>query len=588
MFHDRGWIPYDEGILAQSAERVLAGEMPHRDFDELYTGVLSYLHAGSMHLLGRDLRSMRLVLFGAFLCFVPVMYLLARRFASPLLAGAVTLTGVGWSFPNYFAGLPSWYNLLFAFLGALFLARHVETGRPREMFAAGVCAGISFLFKLVGLYFLFAAGLFVLFREEQLARGGPGARGRSLPMLFLKGIIALAAPLSLLVLLRDRLHGMEVVHFVIPVSAIALVLFSEEARNPKAVGAPRLRRLAGLAAPLVLGAALPVALFFALYLPSGAIPDLLRGVFVLPQRRLVNASMLLPPLSDLIPAIPYALLLAGVPLPLGRTARRALSALLVLSLAILLAVSSQVDIYRVIWLSARSLGVVAVLVGSARLVARPEKPAGLEARQQLFLVLAVTACVTLQQFPFAGPIYFCYVAPFVILAVLAVASSDQARPRMIEGAVLGFYFLFAVLRLNPCDVGSLGREFRPYRVDALLDPKRARLRVPRSDRDLYAGILKLVADKARGKALFAGPDCPEVYFLSGRKNPTRAILEFNSESATHGLPLPAFLEENGIQVVVINRKPAFSVPLEPGIAGAIDATFPRDREFGNFEVRWRD
>lgn len=33
----RGWIPHDEGALAQSAERVLLGQLPHRDFDELYT-----------------------------------------------------------------------------------------------------------------------------------------------------------------------------------------------------------------------------------------------------------------------------------------------------------------------------------------------------------------------------------------------------------------------------------------------------------------------------------------------------------------------------------------------------------------------
>ena len=41
----RGWFPQDEGALAESARRVLAGELPHRDFAELYTGALSYLHA---------------------------------------------------------------------------------------------------------------------------------------------------------------------------------------------------------------------------------------------------------------------------------------------------------------------------------------------------------------------------------------------------------------------------------------------------------------------------------------------------------------------------------------------------------------
>src|SRR2546430_188468 len=34
----RGWVPHDEGSLAQSAERVLAGGEPHRGFDEPYNG----------------------------------------------------------------------------------------------------------------------------------------------------------------------------------------------------------------------------------------------------------------------------------------------------------------------------------------------------------------------------------------------------------------------------------------------------------------------------------------------------------------------------------------------------------------------
>ena len=39
------WPPSDEGMLAQSAEHVLRGETPLRDFAEVYTGGLSHLHA---------------------------------------------------------------------------------------------------------------------------------------------------------------------------------------------------------------------------------------------------------------------------------------------------------------------------------------------------------------------------------------------------------------------------------------------------------------------------------------------------------------------------------------------------------------
>ena len=35
---DRGWWPNNAGAFALSAERVLDGDLPHRDFDEIYTG----------------------------------------------------------------------------------------------------------------------------------------------------------------------------------------------------------------------------------------------------------------------------------------------------------------------------------------------------------------------------------------------------------------------------------------------------------------------------------------------------------------------------------------------------------------------
>ncbi len=47
FFVFRGWIPVDEGLLAQTAERVLAGELPHRDFDDCYTGGLAIFYAAA-------------------------------------------------------------------------------------------------------------------------------------------------------------------------------------------------------------------------------------------------------------------------------------------------------------------------------------------------------------------------------------------------------------------------------------------------------------------------------------------------------------------------------------------------------------
>ncbi len=167
---DRGWIPHDEGTLAQSAERVLIGELPHRDFDESYTGGLSYLNALAFRIWGVNLRSLRIVLFIFFLAWVPALYYVASRFVRPVAAGAIVLLAIAWSVPNYAAPMPSWYNLFFAVFGTAALLRYLDVDNRRWLLAAGVFAGISCVFKIVGLYFVAAVLLFLAFQEQSLFR----------------------------------------------------------------------------------------------------------------------------------------------------------------------------------------------------------------------------------------------------------------------------------------------------------------------------------------------------------------------------------------------------------------------------------
>src|SRR3989441_10718261 len=108
----RGWVPHDAGSLAQSAERVLAGQLPHRDFDDIYTGGLSFLHALAFRLFGTSLLSLRLVLFAAFLAWLPAVYYVAGRFVAPFAAGLATLAAALWAVPHYSGGGPSRVNLV--------------------------------------------------------------------------------------------------------------------------------------------------------------------------------------------------------------------------------------------------------------------------------------------------------------------------------------------------------------------------------------------------------------------------------------------------------------------------------------------
>ena len=164
---NHGWVPWDDGTLAQSAQRVLLGELPHRDFAELYTGGLSFLNAGVLWLTGGNLFWLRAPMLLLFLAYLSCVYLVARRFASPTVATLAALFAVAWGPPVYPAAMPSWYGLYLAVIGAYFLVRHHETGRRGWLFAAGVAGGLSICCKITGVWYVLAVALYLVYRAQE-------------------------------------------------------------------------------------------------------------------------------------------------------------------------------------------------------------------------------------------------------------------------------------------------------------------------------------------------------------------------------------------------------------------------------------
>ena len=164
-------MPHDDGSFAQSAHRVLQGELPHRDFAELYTGGLTFLNAAVFWIFGENLIWLRLPLFIAFLASVPCVYYIARRFVPPLGAGLVTVAASAWGFPAYPAAVPSWYVLFLAIGGCAALLRYLEVSRARWLFIAGLLGGMSISIKIVGVYYVLAALCFLTFVDQRRALG---------------------------------------------------------------------------------------------------------------------------------------------------------------------------------------------------------------------------------------------------------------------------------------------------------------------------------------------------------------------------------------------------------------------------------
>ena len=290
LFIDRGWIPHDDGMLGQAAVRVLTGELPHRDFHDVYSGALSYWHALSFVFFGIHLLSPRVLLLVCFAGFIAVAYGVARRFASPRLAAGVVLLSSVWSLPNYPAAMPTWYNLFLAVCGLWCLFRYIESGRSRWLLTAGVACGISVVFKIVGLYTVAAVLMILALIESSNAEApdreaGESPDGRGYPWVLAAGVSVYVILVAWLV--RANPDAVTLVHFVVPSLAVAWLTawWVRHSGGSPGIGL-RLIRLARLIAIFAAGAVIPGALFVAPYVVSGAVEDLVLGTLVLPFRRL--------------------------------------------------------------------------------------------------------------------------------------------------------------------------------------------------------------------------------------------------------------------------------------------------------------
>jgi hypothetical protein len=593
MYLKRGWIPHDEGAFAQSADRVLHGELPHRDYTEIYTGGLAYLNAFAFRYLREDLAALRIVLHVFFLLWIPVFYWTASRMVSDWIAGGVTLLAVVWSIPNYPAAVPSWYNLFFATFGLAALFAYLSERSRKWLFIAGLCGGCSFLVKSVGCFYFAGVLLFFLFFEqcESYSNGGRTKTRSALYSSFVvSSILFFLAGLALLI--REHGSAEEILNFVLPSSILATLVLLRERGATNRSSRERIQALVRTTLPFGLGFLVPLFGFLIPYVNGSGLHAFLRGVFLLPFKRVWGAFMTPPHLFTILPL----LLLIGI-LALGARLRgraRWVPSFLVGLAVVYCLFSSAHDPrnYQIMWDTAYWITPPLACIGA--FVLRRGTQGGVSQAsvlegQQLFLVLAVSSLCALVQYPFSAPIYFCYVAPIAILAAVAVLRVFPSLPQPLLAIVFGGFFLFAVLRMTPTYIYALGYFYQPERVTQVLGlPRGGNLRVEPESARIYEQLIPLIQEHAGAGEIYAAPDCPEVYFLGGYRNPTRAMFDFLEDDYHDSERTLRLVDSHPISVIVVNKSPAFSMPLTYNLRKSLVQRFPEGRDIGNFEIRWRD
>ena len=232
---------------------------------------------------------------------------------------------------------------------------------------------------------------------------------------------------------------------------------------------------------------------------------------------------------------------------------------------------------------------LAALAAVFVLASRQAAGISISRQQEVVLLMSVAAVCGLIQLPFAVGIYFCYVAPLVALALLALFSTAERPSRFLLGSVLVFYLAFVVFLVAPGFIYIMGNYYQPNPQTQRLNLARAGgLRVDPEEAKQYEQLIPVVQEHAAGNSfIYAGPDCPEVYFLSGKQNPTRTLFDFFDPPEGRTARILATLDLHQVKVAAILTQPAFSPPMASDLQAALRERFPNSARVGKFEVRWR-
>jgi hypothetical protein len=336
------------------------------------------------------------------------------------------------------------------------------------------------------------------------------------------------------------------------------------------------------------GVVIPILLFLVPFIQAGAVADFIRGVFILPGKRLsytIRTESLPRFLAGTAADAIVIAVLIGTAKKKLRTVVGGLAVFAGAGLTILAGRNGVV--YDALWVPIWNLLPLVVVAGFVLLM-RKRNDIPDEQRRKTFLLLAVTAACNLIQFPYSAPVYFCYVAPLLILCVVATAKLVLAPPKPVLVGIFCICLLYALLDVTPRFLVKQGEP--GFVKGAMLEvalPRGNGLHIYGEEARLRAELVNVISQHARGKYIYATPDCPEVYFLAGFANPTRTFFDFLDEPTSRTERILESIRAHDVNLVVLELSSGFSGPIPRDLEQALQEEFPEHALVGHFEVRWK-
>jgi hypothetical protein len=548
----RGWIPHDEGTIGQAATRVMGGEVPHVDFHDTYGGLQAYAHSVVFSLIGESIRSLRIanLVIAAIASFAS--YSIVRRVQPVVVAASVGVAVMLIGFAAYPASMPSWWNAALGLASAALLLRWLDARKSTYLLAAGFVSGISFLVKSTGAYVAAAIALFLI-----VLSSADSPRRRSLVALGAIIVVAFGGLLTA----DPSLQSTLVLLIPLAVTTIFGFLMVSKPGSLKdhdvAPGA-----VVGFAASCLI----PVLAYALPYFLAGNGEALVRGWFRLPQLRFEDASW-----SMSLPVLPL-MLLAAVAL-LVFLVRRHLDSRWAYGVFLGLVVIGAISNWPLWWLLVLLLMVTAPLAVSIA-IAKMNRQVTAE-QLLLSLVIATFAFI---QFPVSNLVYGLYLVPCVLTAA-GMWIIGPFRSRALAVTLLLTASIVAIqVERGHLHVASPLADPVPM---VALDSTRGGIDIP-AEHAFYVDLLDHLEHHG-GAPIYAGPDAPEIYFLSGTVNPTPVLFDFLTDTWRIDQLEPA-IRAGELAAVVVNRSPDFSSPLPQGLVDIVKNEYPDRHSFGWFDV----
>lgn len=523
------WV--DEGQLVYQSWLVSQGAVPHREFQHVYGPAMYLLNGLLFRIFGSDLLVIRLSLVALKAIISVLVYLAARRVASPLFALlAFVSTVIVWGGPWWVFNTPyaSHYALALVLFGMLLYLRN---GGRSGALLAGVCCGLAAAFKqTTGLFALLSLALCLVW-DATASVGEASTRsrvGQSMRLLAVLGSAAICAGYA-----AAGNTWWNVVALFGPFAAGIAWIGAREIRHGATAGVANIDALLGAGT----GMAAPLLLCITGYAAMGLLGNLVEStVSGLPQVIKWFFPVAAPDVRSSLLALAACCPIAGVYL----LSRRRLSGYVVLAIGALagaIAVLSVVrssgimsylqqdawigDVFRVVFVLPFLLVWIAwaaLLRSDERITASDADPAAPRARVVLTLVAASSL---LSLYPAADFWHLLMVWPMIapLLAWQLERALRGPDGRLVPLAVVVAGVLALVCAAPFLHAVVMARVNRPAKLDTFARATRI------SDgsqklRDALAVVRYLEAQPADRKLLSFG-EGQMLYFLAGR----RSVLE---------------------------------------------------------------